>query len=73
MIQPTFLNLHPNELVKDFVTMYLWLIYIDVLEVVIIFMIFFIEYVLQKKIKRLKSIFFKGINTWNNVYKTYIM
>ena len=49
MIQPTFLNLHPNELVKDFVTMYLWLIYIDVLEVVIIFMIFFIEYVLKKK------------------------
>ena len=51
MIQPTFLNLHPNELVKDFVTMYLWLIYIEVLEVVIIFMIFFIEYVLKKKKK----------------------
>ena len=44
MIQPNFLNLHTNNLAKDYVTIHLRLIQIDMPEVVILFMIYLIEY-----------------------------
>ena len=51
MIQPTLINLHPNDALKSYVTIQLRLILIDVLEVVILLMIYLIEHVFQTKHK----------------------
>ena len=48
MIEPTLINLHPNEYIT---TMHLRLIQIAVLEVVILLMIHLIKYVFQTKRK----------------------
>ena len=48
-IQPTLINLHPNETVKNYTTIHLQLSWIDVLEVVILLMAFLIKYVFQRK------------------------
>ena len=49
--RPTLINLNPNEFFKDYITIHLWLIYIDLMEVVILLMIHLIKYVLQTKRK----------------------
>ena len=50
-IQPTLINLHPNEYSQELSIIHLQLNWIDVLEVVILFIIYPIKYVFQTKQK----------------------
>ena len=50
-IQPFLTNLHPNQTVKNFITIDFQLNYIDVLEVAILLIIYLIKYVFQIKQK----------------------
>ena len=50
-IQPTFINLHPMNTVKNYITLQLQLNQIEVLEVVIFLMTYLINYVFQIKQK----------------------
>ena len=51
MIQPTLINLHPNNGVRNFFTIHLQLSLRDVFEVVILIMTYLIKYVFQIKQK----------------------
>ena len=50
-IQPTFINLPPNNIEKNFATIHLPLNDIDLLEVVLLLMTYLIKYVFQIKQK----------------------
>ena len=51
MAQTTLISLHPNDTLKDNITIHFQLISIDVWEIVIFLMIYPIKYVFQTKQK----------------------